>query len=224
MSYQLTTDGDVISQRQGLDSGLITNFQFKALDADISYNSENEINAWNGNTLSWNKNSGIWKSSNTYTKIGDQKQTELYIRNPNITSAQFDKIDLRVNVTDASFFTDRQGLVMVTNNHPTFVVTGVYVGGSFWNGGSAQIVLYFSGKDFPIYFGQVGYFFRDYNGPTGGQTLYSGTGIGSAAAVDFNSGQGTGGTQNNPGASWGSFFVNDSQSPGAGRIATLLFR
>lgn len=218
MSDRLTVDGDVISQRAALQSGLITNYQFQVGDGSLLYNNQNEINGWCRRNRSWNKIAGEWKNNSNYINSTSYKQTELAIKNPNIVGSLFDTAGTQVSINYTTFENNNQGNLRITNNNPTYVVTAIFIGENFLN---RAPMIYFSGKNFPISQGQSGIFIRDLNGPTGSLTCVSGTGIGSAAYSWANtSGGGSSGTAF---SSFGCFFDNGSQDPGVGRTAVITF-
>jgi hypothetical protein len=218
MSDRLTVDGDVISQRAGLQSGLITNFQFQVGDGSLLYNNQNEINGWCRRNRSWNKIVGEWKNNSNYINNTSYKQTELAIKNPNIVGSLFDTNGTQISINYTTFINNNQGNLRITNNHPTYIVTAIFIGE---NTANCAPVIYFSGKNFPISTGESGIFIRDLNGPSGSTTCVSGTGIGSAAYSWANtSGGGSSGTAF---SSFGCFFDNNSLDPGVGRTAVLTF-
>lgn len=177
MSDRLTVDGDVISQRAGLQSGLITNFLLQAGDGSFLYNNQNEINGFCRRNKSWNNLSQDWKNNSPYVKMGNNIQSQLAIKNPNVSSVLLDSTNYQVSV-NADTIRNDIGYVRVINNRIGFTATGVTIDGF--------AVIYAFGTNFPIEVGQIGYFFRDFSkGSLPGSPGYIINGSGTATITVF---------------------------------------
>lgn len=205
MSDRLTVDGDVISQRAALQSGLITNFQFQAGDGSFLYNNQNEINGFCRRNKSWNKLSQDWKNNSPYVKMGNNIQSQLAIKNPNANSVLLDTTNYEVNTIFSAMNND-VGLIRVTNNRIGYTCTMITI--------NSANAIYVSGANFPIVAGQTGYFTRNYNAGTGAYPIQYGA-LGTGAATVYVTTQ-AGGTGCGPTAIsgiYGTCFDNFAASP-----------
>jgi hypothetical protein len=81
MSYQLITDGFVISQGPNILSGLPTTFELESGDGDSTI----QVYVSPVNSIMWIKISGVWKQTTPFIKVsGVWKQATPYIKNGGI--------------------------------------------------------------------------------------------------------------------------------------------
>jgi hypothetical protein len=175
MSDRLTVDGDVISQRAGLQSGLTTNFQFQAGDGSFLYSNQNEVNGFSRRNKSWNRLSGDWKNNFPYVKMGNNVQAQLAIKNPNVSSVLLDSTNYPVSL-NADIIRNDIGYVRVINNRIGCTISGVNIDGF-------SVIYAGFGANFPIEggLGLTGYFFRDFSkGSLPGNPAYQTFGSGAA--------------------------------------------
>jgi hypothetical protein len=209
MSDRLTVDGDVISQRAGLQSGLTTNFQFQAGDGSFLYNNQNEVNGFSRRNKSWNRLSGDWKNSFPYIKMGNNVQAQLAIKNPNANSILLDCMNYPVSL-NADTIRNDIGYVRVINNRIGCTISSVTID-------NFSVIYAGFGANFPIEggLGLTGYFFRDFSkGSLPGNPGYNIFGSGTATINVFFLNVGT------SGAFFGGFsgFDNTTFSPRIGTI------